>query len=795
MVVNTEYILSEAVEIFPVGDLPIAIRSKISAEDTDFALTKRQARDATRVLDADSACFVKLFRVPRRIVDAVLLFSNQNHLNPESTFEECYALICELRDAGVLVPVNEINTYTESGDLPIGTVIEGYQIIRRIQSLEDTGVYIAKDVQGCFAAIKWCSGKTSPAAARLEHEAQILQALEQCPVPSVYWFNREDSGAVLITEWIYGENVASVAAGLRGDRQPRCELSLLELCISIIGSFARLHDQGILHGDIHPKNILVDARGNVTLIDLGLAQNASQHDFHSERGGVAFYYSPAFAKALREGAHVPFISADEQYSLGALLYQLWTGFHYLDWTLERTSALQQIICDEPVAFEDRGVPPSPTLEAALRRTLEKDPSLRFATLTDLELELKALLPKYKAASVDYPKASLQFEANLIVDEALASYRLARIADIDVIPTSPPFASLTYGAAGIAYALYRVAQDQSNAGDLSMADLWIERAYKAAVAENGFYASTLGITPDVVGPISLFHTESGLHCIRALISLGLGDFPGAARAVDSFLGHSRRPGGGVDLTLGAAGILIGLCELVEEIPFELDSIKDAVVREGDLHALSLTQLLKSESLSASTEVSSLGVAHGWAGIIYALLRWTTIRDLPTDSRLEQKLEELAGMAQPHAAGLRWPIHNASKPPTFTYGWCNGTAGQVLLFAKACEVFGSNTFGELVERGSESAWATESQLGSLCCGLGGVGYALLAAYRVTGSERWLDRARVLTLRSMKDSSPHFRRDALYKGGVGIAMLANDLAHPARSAMPMFESRWSAHDSSLG
>jgi eukaryotic-like serine/threonine-protein kinase len=97
-----------------------------------------------------------------------------------------------------------------------------------------------------------------------------------------------------------------------------------------------------------------------------------------------------------------------------------------------------------------------------------------------------------------------------------------------------------------------------------------------------------------------------------------------------------------------------------------------------------------------------------------------------------------------------------------------------------------FVEIAERAAISACASELPFGMLCCGLGGISYALLATHRLTGSALWLKRARPIARRAAADSSEYFLRDSLYHGAVGVAVLAEDLKHPELAAMPFFEPR---------
>ena len=108
---------------------------------------------------------------------------------------------------------------------------------------------------------------------------------------------------------------------------------------------------------------------------------------------------------------------------------------------------------------------------------------------------------------------------------------------------------------------------------------------------------------------------------------------------------------------------------------------------------------------------------------------------------------------------------------------------MLFALAHEVTGVTTYADLVEGAAATAWNIETSHASLCCGDGGNGYAFLAAYRVTGARVWLARARAAARHALRDKSRLFR-DALYKGELGVVLLASELDRPAAAAMPLFE-----------
>lgn len=288
----------------------------------------------------------------------------------------------------------------------------------------------------------------------------------------------------------------------------------------------------------------------------------------------------------------------------------------------------------------------------------------------------------------------------------------------------------------------------------------------------------------MGRVSLFHSISGLHCVRALVSSKMGDISAANHAIHAFVRHSRGPCDNPDLTLGKASLLMGCAELIEAMPTPSVIDVKPVQQRGDEIARELATLLRTGQIATSTSISLLGIAHGWAGFAFALLRWARATGKKAHPVVEDALDELAALAEPHRGGVRWPVHNTSKAKFFMDGWCNGTAGHTMLFALAHNVLRVERFGEIAERAAISACASELPLGMLCCGLGGISYALLATRRLTGSTLWLKRARALAGRAAADRSKYFLRDSLYTGPVGVALLVEDLKQSELAAMPLFE-----------
>jgi eukaryotic-like serine/threonine-protein kinase len=365
--------------------------------------------------------------------------------------------------------------------------------------------------------------------------------------------------------------------------------------------------------------------------------------------------------------------------------------------------------------------------------------------------------------------------------ALARYRPGGMA-MESGPANPPFVSITYGAAGIAYAIYRLACARGEHQLLTLASAWVQKAFALSSNAKAYCDPDSGVAPETVGQGSLFHSISGLHCVDALVRTALADTGGAARAIEAFVESARGPCDNPDLTLGAASLLLGYAELVESADTSSPLDLSLPRKRGDEIADALSDILHSEPILTSTRIRYLGIAHGWAGLMFALLRWTRATQRNAQPLLAAKLDELAELANPYEGGVCWTMSNNSS--SLMQGWCHGTAGYTILFALAHEVLGVPRYADLAERAAASAWDIETSNGSLCCGNAGNGYAFLAAYRLTGDRLWLERARVAARRASGDSSEFFFRDSLYKGALGVALLASELDRPATAAMPLFE-----------
>jgi serine/threonine-protein kinase len=798
MAITDPLILFPEAVLVPVLELPDAVRARFTHEAEDWALTHPRLRSASRILDARAAELVSEFREPVTIVEAVIRFSRAKSTDPETTLEEAYPLLEQLVSNGFLVPASAVDGESHLPALYPGEEVAGGTVLECVQSLEDTEIYLVRLEDGGTAALKIeRPSPTGRIGGVFQREAAILEHLEGDPTPRLLGVGEhgEHLGRRwLLMEWCAGIDVSHRAWELRAAGAEKAEL--LALCRAVAAAYARLHARGVVHADVHPRNVLVTAESSledqIRLVDFGLSRwDDAPAGFPSAwRGGVAFFYEPELAVALRNGGEMPPASpAGEQYAVAALLYQLCTGANIRDFSLEKDEMLRQLIEEPPLPFAERGVEPWPEMEAVLGRALSKAPEERFPSVADLEQALAGIVE----AAGPSPMAEEKRRAGEAALGEVLSRVLARFVSstgrdgalLAELPV-PPRASVTYGAAGIAHALYRIALAREDASLLSLAELWGARADRAAGQEGAFVNPAIGMNDDEVGAASVYHRAAGIHCVRAQIYHVLGAPAARDEAVAAFVQAAREPCPESDLTLGRTGALLAAALLLDPLPPESRAPVTALGILGkDLLQGLWPELDALPPVEDGIAQRNLGIAHGWAGHLYATLRWCRSAREPLPPRLPERLAELAACARPSGRGMRWIWAPDRHGGTTMPGWCNGTAGMVFLWALAAEMLNEPAYRELAESAAWNAWEAGDRNGTLCCGTAGRAYALLHLWRKGAGPQWLDRARGLAVQAARWAAHATETpDSLYKGEVGVAVLAADLARPEAAALPFFE-----------
>ena len=777
------YILPEEVHLVPVDQLTEQMKSKFEYEETDFILTNSGARNTSKVIDASSALLLQEFRKPKSIPEGILTYSVLNKLNPEQALESAYKFLIKLRSEGFLIHFDEMSASGKKNPLKAGDLFTAYEIISKLPGVTDTEVYKVKKDNSFFALKILKTNTTNPALAdHFHNEIRILKNLDGAVNPEFIEAGEYESGKFLITEWIEGVSCVKAAEKYSNLNDPMNLLSIINLCCEILNAYRHLHLQGVIHSDIHPGNILVTTTGAVKIIDFGLSRISSDGG-KQLRGGQNFYYEPEYAEAIINSTRPPQSTyAGEQYAIAALIYQLITGKQYLQFSFDHDTLYKQIANDNPVTFDSLDIELDPRIEKTILKALSKKPTDRYSSIDEFYNKFSGIKENVKQCLDNNAKKSFE----VLCDSLKERYGYAGHL-IEKGLQLAPRSSVNFGTAGIAYMFNRMGIIDSDPVYLSLADIWADRATDYIHdKENSFYSKEIDITPATVGTTSIYHTSSGVHLVQGLISKEAGNYTSYQTAVQNFITASSQPCENLDLTLGKSSTLIGCSLLLENFLSSEIQIKKELLKLGNTTMNSIWSVIDTyAAIAEKTPINYRGIAHGWAGILYATLKWCIVAGQALPVHFLERVTQLEklGIEEDHL--MRWNISN-TEYVSWT-GWCHGSAGYVFLWTLLFRYTNNPKYLLIAEMTANHFLkaANPGNNGSLCCGMAGECYSLLNIYKVTGNEFYLSEANRISKRMLPYVySNQMRNNSLYKGDIGVGVLLSEIKKPAFTKMPLFE-----------
>lgn len=354
-------------------------------------------------------------------------------------------------------------------------------------------------------------------------------------------------------------------------------------------------------------------------------------------------------------------------------------------------------------------------------------------------------------------------ATHFVGRAIERVRASPV-DRALLPSPELDASLFAGAAGVAFFLQDVAELEADADLLELASSWA--------------ATGRGAPGDL--RCGLLDGEAGSIWIEALVRArrGRAVLDETASARWRRIGQRCLSG---DLFSGIAGLLVGVHALASQ-------------RDDDNHRAlaidlesNLVAALGSLRLAQIAEEDDLGLAHGVAGTLWALVSCGHAGSAFVD----EALGSLASLRLVDEEGLTyWP--RCSGGPLVLEGLgslCGGMAGHTLLWTEAAAARTARTseWMALARASAETTAALAVSDPSLCCGLAGQAVALARFAEVSGDEAFaqLAEARLLASIASAESLDASLRLALWPGTLGVALTAAN-ALRGRTSSPFFALR---------
>ena len=264
----------------------------------------------------------------------------------------------------------------------IGQTISHYKILEKLGEGGMGIVYKARDTElDRFVALKFLPpylASDSVEKERFYHEARAASALNHPNIATIHEIKEFEDRLYLAMEFIDGKTLKATAAQENLSIQ-----KVLDIAIQVCDGLAAAHEKGVVHRDIKSDNIMLTPRGQVKIMDFGLAKvkGATKLTKAGSTIGTAAYMSPEQAQGL-EVDH-----RSDIFSFGVVLYELITG--RLPFQAEHQAALVYSLINEdpqPLArFNDKA---SPELERIVLKALAKDRDERYQHVDDLLADLR-----------------------------------------------------------------------------------------------------------------------------------------------------------------------------------------------------------------------------------------------------------------------------------------------------------------------------------------------------------------------------------------------------------------------
>ena len=305
-----------------------------------------------------------------------------------------------------------------------------YKIVGKLGQGGGGVVYLARDARLQRAVVlKFLSEELvadEKARKRFLREARLASALDHPNICTIHEINETNGLDFIVMQYVEGKTLKQILAG-----RPLEIDAALAIAIQVADGLTAAHQQGIVHRDIKPGNVIISDAGRVKILDFGLAKSLAYD-------AVAGSDEPS--ELTRQGARVgtPAYMSPEQvrgekvdhrsdiFSFGAVLYTMVTGRSPFKGKNETPVDIMHSVAHEspPSASEVNDRVPA-ELEAIIERAMEKDPGKRYQMTQDLLEDLRRLKQNSQSDGAAIRRALTRPRIN-VRPFALAAFGLAMI---------------------------------------------------------------------------------------------------------------------------------------------------------------------------------------------------------------------------------------------------------------------------------------------------------------------------------------------------------------------------------
>jgi eukaryotic-like serine/threonine-protein kinase len=273
----------------------------------------------------------------------------------------------------------------------IGKTIFHYEIVEKLGEGGMGVVYRALDTKlNRSVALKFLPGNvifSDTDRKRFVHEAQAASALDHSNICSIYEINETTDGQLFIVMPSY----EGMTLNKKIEQGPLPINEAIDIAMQIAEGLQAAHEKGIVHRDIKSSNIIITQRGQVKIMDFGLARGAGMTQV--TKAGMTMGTVPYMSPEQAQGEKVD--HRTDIWSLGVLLFEMVTT--RLPFVSSYTEAIVYSILNEepePLTSLRSNVPME--LERIVKKTLQKDRKYRYQSVDELIVDLKSIEKEMKS---------------------------------------------------------------------------------------------------------------------------------------------------------------------------------------------------------------------------------------------------------------------------------------------------------------------------------------------------------------------------------------------------------------
>src|SRR5689334_69456 len=273
--------------------------------------------------------------------------------------------------------------------------IAQYRIIRKLGAGGMDEVYLALDTKldrkVAIKVIRPDALFEEHLKKRLLREAQAAAKLDHPNICAIYDVNESGPFTFIVMQYIEGETLAE-----KMSREPLSISTALAIIEQAAEGLGEAHAQSIVHRDIKPQNMMLTQRGQLKILDFGLAKQMLSGDSVDNEAPTQERLSTA-GHVVRTMPYMspeqvrgdPLTPSSDIFSLGITLYEALAGKHpFKDKSAAVT--MSRILLDEPTPTEQFQTQVSPALQVLLSKMLRKDKAARYQNAHDFIIDLRQL---------------------------------------------------------------------------------------------------------------------------------------------------------------------------------------------------------------------------------------------------------------------------------------------------------------------------------------------------------------------------------------------------------------------